>query len=152
MKNWFLIALVAILIQPALFAQNTVNNGLLIKVSKQDFAQTLKQFEAALKERGFTVFAKIDHAAEAKKAGLEMKPTVVLIWGNPKGGTPLMNAAPSLAIDLPLKTLISEDGDRVVLSYNSIPFLKTRHTVNGLDEALTRLEAALEAVTNAAVQ
>jgi uncharacterized protein (DUF302 family) len=152
MKNWFLIALVAILIQPALFAQNTVNNGLLIKVSKQDFAQTLKQFEAALKERGFTVFAKIDHAAEAKKAGLEMKPTVVLIWGNPKGGTPLMNAAPSLAIDLPLKTLIAEDGDRVVLSYNSIPFLKARHTVNGLDEALTRLEAALEAVTNAAVQ
>jgi uncharacterized protein (DUF302 family) len=122
MKNWFLVAVIAVLIQPVLFAQNTVNNGLLVKVSKYDFAQTIKRLETALQERGFTVFAKIDHAAEAKKAGLEMKPTVVLIWGNPKGGTPLMNAAPTLAIDLPLKTLIAEDGARVLLSYNSIPF------------------------------
>ena len=80
--------------------------------------------------QNLTEFCHVDHSGEAEKAGLKMNPTQLIIFGNPKGGTPLMIAAPTLAIDLPLKALIWEDGDgKVWLSYNSAEFLKHRHNV-----------------------
>ena len=83
-----------------------------------------------------TLFALVDHSGEAAKAGIEMRPTKLLIFGNPAGGTPVMLAAPSIAIDLPLKILVWEDGEGAVwLSWNSPEYLRDRH---GVPEALMK--------------
>ena len=92
--------------------------------------ETVKRLQAALVEKGLQVFALIDHSGEAEKVGLKMRPTKVLIFGSPKGGTPLMVAAPSLAIDLPLKALVAEDAEgKVSVTYNDPEYLKERHGV-----------------------
>jgi uncharacterized protein (DUF302 family) len=92
--------------------------------------ETLKRLESILKAKNLTVFARIDHSGEAEKVGLKMRPTQLIIFGNPKGGTPPMVAAPTLAIDLPLKALAWEDADgKVWLSYNSPDYLKRRHEI-----------------------
>jgi uncharacterized protein (DUF302 family)/uncharacterized membrane protein YidH (DUF202 family) len=101
--------------------------GIINKPSQYSVSETLDRVEALLKTKGITVFARIDHSGEAAKAGLKMPPTQVLIFGNPKGGTPIMLAAPTAAIDLPLKALAWQDGDgKVWLSYNDIGYLKRR--------------------------
>jgi uncharacterized protein (DUF302 family) len=88
----------------------------------------LARILAILEGKGITLFAIVDHAGEAKKAGLVMRPTRLIIFGSPKAGTPLMIAAPSIAIDLPLKLLVWEDTDgQVYLSYNTARFLLDRH-------------------------
>jgi uncharacterized protein (DUF302 family) len=98
------------------------------------------------------VFARIDHAGEAEKVGLKMRPTQLLIFGNPKGGTPLMVASPTVAIDLPFKALVWEDGEgKVMLGYNSPGYLKKRHAVPGNDDAFQALEKALDAMTGKAL-
>src|ERR1700719_5187763 len=103
-------------------------NGLLQIASKYPVDETVKRLEAVLAEKGVKVFALIDHSGEAEKSGLKMRPTQLLIFGNPKGGTPLMVAAPRLAIDLPLKALSWQDEDgKVWLSYNSPEYLQQRH-------------------------
>ncbi len=90
-------------------------------VSPVGFAATLDRLTAAIERAGSTIFATIDHAANARAAGLEMPPTTVLIYGNPKGGTPLMLAAPAAALDLPLRVLVREQaGGGVVVSYHPI--------------------------------
>ncbi len=90
--------------------------------------ETVDRLKNILQEKGITLFALIDHSGEAEKAGMKMPATKLLIFGNPKGGTPLMLAAPSTAIDLPLKILVSEDGEgKVWLSYNSAEYLQQRH-------------------------
>jgi uncharacterized protein (DUF302 family) len=110
-------------------APNT-NSGILRKQSKHSVDETLRSLKGALDAKGVTVFAIVDHSGEAEKAGLKMRPTKLLIFGNPKAGTPLMLAAPSIAIDLPLKILVSEDEDgKVWVSYNSPDYLKQRHGV-----------------------
>jgi uncharacterized protein (DUF302 family) len=92
--------------------------------------ETAQRLQAAFAAKGLQVFAVIDHSGEAEKVGLKIKPTKVMIFGSPKAGTPLMVAAPSLAIDLPLKALVAEDADsRVWVSYNSPEYLKERHGV-----------------------
>ncbi|MFJ1252457.1 DUF302 domain-containing protein [Cupriavidus sp. CuC1] len=78
--------------------------------SRYDFQTTVERLLAAFKEKGMTIFARIDHAEAARNAGLAMPPTQVLIFGNPRGGTPLMLAAPSVALDLPLRVLVRDDG------------------------------------------
>jgi uncharacterized protein (DUF302 family) len=108
----------------------TPQNGLMHLSSKYSVEQTMQRLEALLQERGITVFARIDHSGEAAKVGMTMRPTKLLIFGSPKGGTPLMQAAPSIAIDLPLKALFWEDGDgRVWLTYNDPAYLHQRHNV-----------------------
>ena len=98
--------------------------------SPRAFAETVTRFEALLKERGLTVFAKIDFSGDAERAGLQMPPTQMLIFGNPKGGTPVMVAAPGSALDLPLKVLISQDAQgQVWLSYNTAQYLAERHAI-----------------------
>jgi uncharacterized protein (DUF302 family) len=105
-------------------------NGLVHVASSHTVSETLKKLQTAIGTRGLKVFALIDHSGEAEKAGLKMRPTQLLIFGSPKGGTPLMVVAPSLAIDLPLKVLVWEDVDgKVWISYNSPEYLQQRHKI-----------------------
>jgi uncharacterized protein (DUF302 family) len=105
-------------------------NGLLQIASKYPVDETVKRLEAVLAEKGVRVFALIDHSGEAEKVGMKMLPTKLLIFGNPKSGTPLMVAAPTLAIDLPLKALVAQDeSGKVWVSYNSPEYLQQRHAV-----------------------
>ena len=104
------------------------NNGIVNKPSKHSVDETLAKLQEILHAKGIAVFALIDHSGEAAKVGMKMRPTKLLIFGNPKGGTPLMVAAPSIAIDLPLKVLISEDDQgKVWVSYNTPEYLAERH-------------------------
>lgn len=105
-------------------------NGLVQVASHHSVEETVRRLEAAFAEKGLKVFAVIDHSGEAEKVGLKMPPTKVLIFGSPKGGTPLMVAAPSLAIDLPLKALVAEDASgKVSVTYNRPEYLQERHGV-----------------------
>src|SRR6266852_2584935 len=125
-------------------------NGLLQVASKYSVEETVKRLESVLTERGVQVFAVIDHSGEAGKVGMKMRPTKLLIFGNPKGGTPLMVAAPSLAIDLPLKALVSEDeSGKVWVSYNSPEYLQQRH---GVPEELIKNIAVAGALVAKAVE
>ena len=105
-----------------------MGNGIVDVPSRYSVPETLARLQTILKEKGMTVFALVDHSGEAEKAGLTMRPTQLLIFGSPKGGTPLMVAAPRLAIDLPLKALAWQDeAGQVWLSYNSPEYLQQRH-------------------------
>jgi uncharacterized protein (DUF302 family) len=105
-------------------------NGLVQIASHYSVDETVRRLETSLAQKGLQIFMVIDHSGEAAKVGLKMRPTKVVIFGSPKGGTPLMIAAPSLAIDLPLKALVSEDeGGKVWVSYNSPEYLQQRHGV-----------------------
>jgi len=127
--------------------------GLVTKNSKYSVTDTVSRLESVLKSSGMTVFARIDHRAEAEKVGLAMRPAQVIIFGNPKGGTPLMVASPTVAIDLPLKALVWEDaGGRVWLSYNSAVYLKSRHEISEKNEAIATLDRALDTLTNKALE
>ena len=96
--------------------------------SRHTVDETVDRLKNILQSKQITLFALIDHSGEAAKVGLKMPPTKLLIFGNPKGGTPLMLATPSIALDLPLKILVSEDAQgKVWLSYNSPEYLKERH-------------------------
>jgi uncharacterized protein (DUF302 family) len=105
-------------------------NGLLQVASPYTVDETVNRLESVLAERGVQVFAVVDHSGEAEKVGMKMRPTKLVIFGNPKGGTPVMLAAPTLAIDLPLKALVWEDENgKVWVSYNSPEYLQQRHGV-----------------------
>jgi len=107
-------------------------SGLIQVVSRYSVEETVRRLQAAFVEKGLQVFAVIDHSGEAEKVGLKMRPTKVVIFGSPKGGTPLMVAAPSLAIDLPLKALVAEDSaGKVSVTYNDPEYLRERHGVPG---------------------
>ncbi len=106
------------------------DNGMVHLSSPYSVAETIKRLEALLQAQGLTLFCRIDHSGEAEKAGLKMQPTQVIIFGSPKGGTPLMIASPTVAIDLPLKALIWEDGGgKVWVSYNTPEYLQQRHNL-----------------------
>ncbi len=127
--------------------------GLVSKPSRYSVPDTIDRLVAVLKSKGMTVFARIDHAEEARKVGLDMRPAQLLIFGNPKGGTPLMAAAPTAAIDLPLKALAWEDAERKAwLGYNSPAWLKERHGIRGMDDAIAGLEKALDAMVAKALE
>jgi len=102
--------------------------GIVTIPSNHSVDETADRLKNILQEKGVTLFAVIDHGGEAQKVGLKMPPTKVLVFGSPKAGTPLMLAAPTIAIDLPLKILVAEDGTgKVWISYNSPEYLKERH-------------------------
>jgi len=105
-------------------------NGMIHLNSAHSVSETLARLEAIVQSKGIPILALIDHSGDAARAGLEMHPTKLLIFGNAKAGTPLMIASPTLAIDLPLKALVWEDADgKVWLSYNSPAYLKQRHAI-----------------------
>jgi uncharacterized protein (DUF302 family) len=104
--------------------------GLVQLASRYSVDETIKRLQGAFVAKGLLVFAVVDHSGEAEKVGLKMRPTKVLIFGSPKAGTPLMVAAPSLAIDLPLKALVAEDtAGKVSVTYNDPEYLMERHEV-----------------------
>src|ERR1700728_947237 len=105
-------------------------NGIMRQRSQHTVDETVERLKKILESKGVKLFVLVDHSGEAEKAGLKMPPTKLLIFGNPAAGTPVMLAAPSIAIDLPLKILVSEDGDGFVwLSWNSPEYLQQRHGV-----------------------
>src|SRR5215469_9098799 len=104
--------------------------GLVVLPSKYSTDDTVERLQAAFREKGMQIFAVIDHSGEAEKVGLKMPPTKVVIFGSPKGGTPLMLVAPSLAIDLPLKALVAQDAEgKATVTYNDPEYLRERHGV-----------------------
>jgi uncharacterized protein (DUF302 family) len=106
-------------------------NGIISKSSKYSVPETLHRLETILASKGVKVFAVVDHSGEAEKAGLKMPPTQLLIFGNPKGGTPVMLAAPTAAIDLPLKALAWQDtSGKVWLSYNDPAYIQRRFNLS----------------------
>jgi uncharacterized protein (DUF302 family) len=124
--------------------------GLVRIASRYDFNETVGRLQTAFSEKRLQTFAVIDHAAEAAKVGLMMRPTKVLIFGSPKSGTPLMVAAPSLAIDLPLKALVAEDREgKVSVTYNDPEYLRERH---GFPAELTNNLAGAGALIAKAVE
>ncbi len=125
-------------------------NGIVSKSTNHSVDQTVEKLKAILLAKGITLFALVDHSGEAEKAGLKMPPTKLLIFGSPKAGTPLMLAAPSIAIDLPLKILVSEDSEgKTWVSYNSPVYLQQRH---GVPQVLVQNIAGVEALASKAAE
>ena len=117
-------------------------SGIIHRQSNHSVDQTVEKLQGILRAKGVTLFATVDHSGEAQKVGLSMPNTKLLIFGNPTAGTPLMLAAPSSAIDLPLKILVREDGQQKVwISYNSTQYLQARH---GLPQELLANIAVVE--------
>jgi uncharacterized protein (DUF302 family) len=107
-----------------------INNGIIDKLSHHSVGETVEKLKGILQSKEVALFAMVDHSGEAEKVGMKMRPTKLLIFGSPKAGTPLMQAAPGVAIDLPLKILVWEDGQgRVWVSYNSPAYLQERHGI-----------------------
>lgn len=125
-------------------------NGLIQVASRFKVEETVRRLQAAFAEKDLQLFAVIDHSGEAEKVGLKMPATRVLIFGSPKAGTPLMLAAPSLAIDLPLKALVAEDAqNKVTVTYNDPEYLRERH---GFPADLTKNLAGAGALIAKAVE
>jgi uncharacterized protein (DUF302 family) len=144
-----MLMLVLVLSSHALIAQAA--DGLLLVKSPHSAHDTMNRLEAAVKERGLTVFARIDHAAGAQKVGKTLRPTELLIFGNPQGGTPLMECAQTAGIDLPLKALVWQDeAAQVWVGYNDPAFLAQRHGVPACP-VVENLRKALAGLADTAV-
>jgi len=129
----------------------TAGDGLISVKSSHDVEVTADRLENILNQKGMTVFIRIDHAAGAQKVGKKMRPTELIIFGNPKVGTPLMQCTQRVAIDLPQKALISEDEKgQVWLSYNDPNYLAQRHGLTGCAEVIKKVEKALSNFAKAA--
>jgi uncharacterized protein (DUF302 family) len=129
---------------------SNAENGIVTIPSHQSVGQTVQRLEGILKAKGVKLFSLIDHSGEAEKAGMQMRPTKLLIFGSPKAGTPLMIASPSIAIDLPLKALVWEDAaGKVWVSFNAPSYLQARH---GLPAELVQNIAVVEALASRAAE
>jgi uncharacterized protein (DUF302 family) len=126
---------------------STSESGIVRIASKHTVDETVEKLRGILQAKGVMLFAVVDHSGEAAKVGLPMPPTKLLIFGNPKAGTPLMLASPSIAIDLPLKILVAEDAGGAFVSYNSAEYLRDRHH---LPQELLANIAVVAALANAA--
>ena len=134
----------------AISAAPAASNGIVSKPTHRSVDETVDKLKTSLREKGVTLFALVDHSGEATKVGMKMPNTKLLIFGNPKGGTPLMLAAPSIALDLPLKILVAEgETGKVSLSYNSPAYLRERH---GLSSDLVQNIAIVEALVTKAAE
>jgi len=151
MSAWqFAVLLMGLAVPASANVSPVKKSGIVDVPSNHSVDETVERVKNILQSKGVTLFALIDHSGEAKKVGMKMPPTKLLIFGNPKGGTPLMLAAPSVAIDLPLKILVWEDGrGKVWLSYNSPEYLKQRH---GLPQDLLQNIAIVETLAAKAVE
>ncbi|MFQ5960202.1 MAG: DUF302 domain-containing protein [Candidatus Methylomirabilales bacterium] len=149
MRQAIIAVLAIIMLAPAAFA----GTGLVTKKSTHSVAQTLDRLEGALKDKGIVVFARIDHAAGAKKAGMHLRPTELLIFGNPKLGTPLIESKQTIGIDLPLKVLAWEDENgQVWLTYNAPAFLVNRHGITDRAQVLKKMTGTLHKLTDVATK
>src|SRR5215470_12549255 len=144
MTTWHVAAVFVGLVLSVSIEGNPIGkeNGIVDVPSNHSVDETVQRLKNILQSKGITLFAFIDHSGEAEKAGMKMRPTKLLVFGSPKAGTPLMLAAPSIAIDLPLKILVWEDGQgKVWISYNSPEYLRERH---GLPQELLQNIAVVE--------
>ena len=127
--------------------------GLRVSRSRHGLRETLDRFEVAIARYGMTIFARIDHGAAAEKAGLDLRPTVVVMFGNPRAGTPLMQAAPTIAIDLPLKAVVWQDeAGATWLGYNDPLWISRRHGLaddGSIDLVIEALAAVASEATTA---
>jgi uncharacterized protein (DUF302 family) len=127
-----------------------IDNGIVTLASRHSVDQTIRRLEETLSAKGVKLFALVDHSGEAERAGMQMPPTKLLVFGNPKAGTPLMIAAPSIAIDLPLKLLVWEDANgKVWIAYNDPNYLQARH---GLPADLVQALAAAGGLARTAAE
>jgi len=127
--------------------------GLITKASRYSVAEAVSRLAKVLTDAGLTIFATIDHAAAAQHSGLRMPPATLFVFGNPKGGTPMMLGAPTLAIDLPMKILVWEDAKgKPWVSYNTAGYVAKRHQLAGMDEQLAGLDNAIAKLASAVVE
>ncbi len=128
-------------------------DGMINIKSKHSVTQTANKLEKILSSKGMTIFKRVKHSESAMKIGVEITPTELIIFGNPKVGSPLMKCAPTVAIDLPQKALIWQDrNQRVWISYNDPAHLKQRHNIQGCDKVLAKVTGALAKLTAAAAK
>ena len=152
-RFYTLIAVFALfnLVVPCFAGESLLSSSLITIKSAHNVSTTADRLENILKNKGMNIFARIDHAAGAKKVDMELLPTELVIFGNPKVGTPLMRCSQTMGIDLPQKALIWEDekGD-VWLGYNNPDYLAKRHSITGCEEVLAKVESALAKFATAA--
>jgi uncharacterized protein (DUF302 family) len=151
----YLLGFIALFTLSSLAISSSVaaDNGLISVKSTHDVKETADRLEAILAKKGMNVFARIDHAAGAKKAEMQLRPTELVIFGNPKVGTPLMLCDQSVAIDLPQKALIHEDeAGQVWLSYNNPAYLAERHQLQECSAVIEKVSGALKNFAKAATQ
>ena len=147
MQKIFTVSVVILLLTITAYA----DDGLISVKSAHDVKTTADRLESILKQKGMNVFIRINHAQGAQKIGQDLRPTELVIFGNPKVGTPLMRCAQSVAIDLPQKALIWQDVEgQVWLSYNDPKYLVQRHQISGCDEVVKKVEKALGSFAKAA--
>ena len=128
-------------------------NGMVRIKSNNDVTTTINKLEAILTKKGMTIFKRVDHTAGAKKAGLQLRPTELLIFGNPKVGTPLMLCSQTAALDLPQKALAYEDEKgQVWLTYNDPAFMAKRHNTQDCEAAIQKVTNALAKFTKVATE
>ncbi|OED71354.1 hypothetical protein A143_17270 [Vibrio splendidus ZS-139] len=128
------------------------SDGLIKYQSNYSVKETADRFESIAKSKGLTLFARIDHQKNASGVDLELRPTEVIIFGNPKVGTPLMQCEQDVAIDLPQKVLVTEDSNKKVwLSYNDPNYLMERHAINGCDEVVKKISGVLSKLSEATI-
>lgn len=135
-------------------AMSTKNdNGLITLKSNHNVSETINRLEAVLNKKGMTIFKRVDHSAGAEKVGIELRPTELLIFGNPKVGTPLMLCSQTAAIDLPQKALAHEDEKgQTWLSYNDPAYMAKRHDIQGCEKAIQKVSNALSNFAKAATE
>jgi uncharacterized protein (DUF302 family) len=146
------IALAACLLAVAASPALAETPSLTAKKSAHDFAATVTRLEAAITKRGAAITAKVDHAAAAKANGFELKPATVVIFGNPKLGTPLMQSSPTAGLDLPMRVLVWQDASgAVMVGYWPPAKLAEAHGIKDRDQVVKTMAGALDAITNEAV-
>ena len=124
--------------------------GLTSILSRFGPKETMDRLQAEIRAQGMTVFNRIDHAAGAAEVGLTLRPTELIIFGNARGGTPLMQSVQTVGIDLPLKALVWEDaGGETWLSYNEPSWIAQRHSVTNAEQVVSKMAAALSAISRA---
>lgn len=149
MKKIISLSIVALLFSSIIFAQD----GLVRLESNYSVQETADRFEEFAIKKGANIFARINYHENAASVDLEMRPTELIIFGNPKVGTPLMNCAQEVGIDLPLKVLIYENEDKkVLITYNDPNYFKTRHKIIGCETILTKMSGMLSSLSAAAVE
>jgi uncharacterized protein (DUF302 family) len=144
-----------VMLAAAMLAASTAGaaDGLVSVKSPHSVKETIDRLEAAAKSRGLNIFLRVDHAAGAKKIGKELRPTELLVLGNPQGGTPLMECAQTAGIDLPLKALAWQDAaGQVWLGYNDPKYLASRHAAADCGGVVSNLSKALAALAQDAVK
>jgi uncharacterized protein (DUF302 family) len=151
-KRSLLAILFALIWLPMLEARAIGADGLITIQSQHGPKETMQRLEAAVKAKGFNVFAHIDHSAQAAQVNLSLPPTDLLIFGNPKGGTPLMRSNQTIGIDLPLKALVWQDEKGMTwLSYNDPKWIAQRHGgAGGTEDTVSAISAALKALAASA--